>query len=379
MIASAKKWLILPLAASLLGVLYLRRRPQPVQRATVDAGDITLELRAVGTLEPRATVAVGFPRGGRLLNVGPDVGVRVRRGEVVAVAERDEEDRRARVATASLRVAEAAGSRTDAEIRGAEEALADARREQDRVARLAGAGAAAPAALDIERDRVSRAASALAVLLAQARRDGAQVGFARLSASVEAERGADQELRAPTDGVVLRRVHEAGDVAPPGGAVLVLADTTDLVVRVPFDESALAWLTIGIDAEIRPFDGAGGPIHASLLRILPEAQPDTHEIMVEFRLSTPARELSVVGVRAAVIVRPRAHVPFRLPRDACMVQPDATMARCTVSEGGRLAFRDVAIGRVGNEYLELRGEAGTTWPDFLRGAEFPAGTRVRAN
>jgi hypothetical protein len=377
----SKKWLVVPLAAALVAAGFFRsQRPREVARAPVEEGDIVSELRGVGTLEPRATIAVGFPRGGRLLAVGPDVGAVVHRDAVLARAERDEEDRRARVATASLQVAQATGSRTTAELRGAEDSLAQARRDRDRAAGLVATGALAPTALDAEQDRVSRAETARSALVAQARRDRAQVGFAEVSAAVEADRADDQELRAPADTVVLRRLHEPGDVLPPGGAVFLLADPSDLVVRVPFDESALVWLALGVEAEVRPFDGSGAPLPARLLRILPEAQSDTHEIVAEFSISSRGSAAHrVVGIRAAVVVHARSHVPFRLPRGGCSVLQDATLARCAVVEAGRVATREVPIGRIGGQYLELRPGSGGPWPEFLGNADFPVGTRVRAN
>jgi HlyD family secretion protein len=231
------------------------------------------EIRASGTVE--ATEAdLGFQMAGRIGWIGPREGAQVQAGDEVARLDQEEVLARKRGAEAQLEAARAllgemtAGSRPEeiaegrAALRGAEERLADARRDLARTSRLFDGGAVsremvdkaetaaqvAESAVDQARERVriledgprqERVAAQRAVV-AQAEAAVAQVDAA-LSNSV---------VTIPFPGVVTLRHREPGETVSPGVPVLTVLDPEDRWVRIYVREDRVGRVSLGQGATI---------------------------------------------------------------------------------------------------------------------------------
>ncbi|MEO5338885.1 MAG: HlyD family efflux transporter periplasmic adaptor subunit, partial [Magnetospirillum sp. WYHS-4] len=99
---------------------------------------------------------------------------------------------------------------------------------------------------------------------AQMRADEATLSIAR-------KRLADTELRAPSDGIVQTRIHEAGAVLLPNSPVYVLALVQPLWVRAFVDEPRLGQVRPGMKAAIGR-DGGGEPHGGQVGFISPTAE-----------------------------------------------------------------------------------------------------------
>jgi RND family efflux transporter MFP subunit len=188
--------------------------PPPVRLGAENVA--TVERRVVergptfsGTLRPRKAATVRAQQGGQLVESVAEVGVRVRRGQLLA-----------RIQDAAVAdLVEAA----EHSVRSATRAAEVARRNEERARTLAAAGALA--ARDAE---VAEAALATAEAgLADARARAATAGqlLSRL------------ELRAPFDGVVEERHASAGDLLQPGAPLCTIIDPSSLRLEgfVPAD------------------------------------------------------------------------------------------------------------------------------------------------
>ena len=265
-------FLALPLAAG--AYLWLGRDTQP---ASAESTVITRPavLVAPGRVEPeRDAVKLAFEMQGRLVELLVDEGASVTKGQVLARL--DDRMARARVVAAEAGLAQAKarytlarrGPRAEdlaaarAEADAAAAAAAHRGAEQERSEQLGKVGAVADSIVDADgaaaRVTAAQAAAATArfrslakgtrpeqiqeaaaaIQLAQAELDAAKVAL-------------DQTvLRAPRDGVILRRYAEVGTLVTvtPVTPILSLADLRKLQIRAEVDEADVASIAVGQQA-----------------------------------------------------------------------------------------------------------------------------------
>lgn len=264
------------LALPLAGGVYL----WSASRTTTAAADPALATRpavlvAPGRVEPvRDPVKLAFEAQGRIAELLVDEGDVVKQGQVLARL--DDRLARARAAAAEAQLAQAKarllqarrGPRREdvaaarAEADAAAEAAAHRGAEQARSTQLGKAGAVADAIVDADAAaaRVARAqataASARYESLARGTRaeqiDEAAAAVALAQAELDAAAVAlDQTvLRAPHDGVILRRSAEVGALVTlmQPQPIVTIADLSQLEVRAEIDEADVAAIRPGLAA-----------------------------------------------------------------------------------------------------------------------------------
>lgn len=229
-------------------------------------------LVAPGRVEPvRDPVKLAFEAQGRIAEIGVDEGDAVHAGQ--ALARLDDRLARARVAAAEASLAQAkarytlahrgpraedlAAARAEAEAAAAVARHRDA--EQARSEHLGKVGALATTVVDADDDaaRVATAQAAAATARYQSLARGtraeqieeAAAAITLAEAELDAARVAlDQTvLRAPSDGVILRRTGEVGELVTltPAEPVLSMADLDQLELRAEIDEADVAAVTLG--------------------------------------------------------------------------------------------------------------------------------------
>jgi HlyD family secretion protein len=229
-------------------------------------------ITAPGRVEPlRDPVALSFETTGRIVEIDVDEGATVHAGQVLARL--DDRLAKARVASAEAQLA-AAEARLSLARRGprhedveaaraeADAAAADAEHrstERARTDKLGEVGAVPSAAVDAD-DAAARVATATAAA-ATARYQSLAKGtrseqIAEAAAAVDAARAdldaakiaLDQTvLRAPNDGVVLRRLAEVGALVTTmtPAPVVTVADLSQLELRTEIDEADVAAIAVG--------------------------------------------------------------------------------------------------------------------------------------
>jgi len=261
--------LALPIAAG--SYLWFGRETQPAAaQPTITARPSTLI--APGRIEPeRDAVMLAFEAQGRIVEILVDEGAAVKANQVLARL--DDRMPRARVAAATAQLAQAKSRFTFARRGPRNEDLAAARAEADAAAaaashrtaeqarseQLGKVGAVADSIVDADGAAARVAAAqaqaataryqslakgtrieqveeaAAAIQLAQAELDAAQVAL-------------DQTvLRAPTDGVILRRYAEVGSLVTfqTPSPIVSVADLRTLQVRAEIDEADVASVAVG--------------------------------------------------------------------------------------------------------------------------------------
>jgi RND family efflux transporter MFP subunit len=169
------------------------------------------------------------------------------------------------------------------------------------------------------------------------------------------------EIRAPFDGVIARKMVQAGDLAAPGQPLLEVEGTTDFEIEACIPDSFAAALTLGA-----PFacEAGGAAFTGSVREISSTADAATRAIGV--KLAVPAGTAVRSGQFTRVRVPGAAVRTLLVP--AAAVSVSGQMERVfVVGEGNRATLRLVKTGAT-------RGSAGQQNVEILSG--LAAGDRV---
>jgi len=276
--------------------------PPVVQLATARDASATASLDATGALRRQREMTLSFRTAGVITRLAVDDGDIVRRGQVLA--ELDDEAVAARF------------RQTQAELARAE---ADDRR----------------ATTLVEHGAVSRQ---------QADAQHAQLAAAQAANAAAAFDRRWTRLVAPTDGVVLARVAQVGEVVQPGQTVLSLADVrSPLVLRAPLPDRDAARLRIGAPATVTLDALPGEALAGRVSRIAQRAGAQSGAI--EFEVTLPERP----GLRSGLIARARLAVAGgstgaygRLPAEA-VLEADKAQAYVMLYDAARGVARKTPI------------------------------------
>jgi HlyD family secretion protein len=241
-------------------------------------------------------VSLGFRVSGRIAELRVDEGDAVKAGEIMAeldaepfqqaldVAEAEANALRATLAKlkAGARASEIAQARATHEERLAE--LRNAELAYERARQLRPAGTISQAELDqasaaraAAEARATSAREALALLEEGSRTEDVAAAEAQVNAAtakVASARTAleDTELRAPSDGIVLSRVREAGAIVSPQDTVYVLSLTKPVWVRAYVAEPDLGRIHPGMKVKVTSDTNPGGGYEATIGFISPVAE-----------------------------------------------------------------------------------------------------------
>lgn len=363
-VVSARRVVWWGLAAVAVAALILwanRTVPVPADLGDVTRGDLQVTLDQEGQTRARQKFVVSAPVTGRLLRVGLEPGDPVDTGTIVArlvPAPAPLLDTRTRqTAEARVRTAEAARRQADAALAQARTTLAFAEAELARMQRLFDGQAVAER--DLQAARTDAEARAQAVAAAEASLEAAthevEAARAALTDAVPDAPGTAPPvaLRAPVQGVVLRRVHESETVVMAGEPVVEIADVANLEIVADYLSRDAVQIAAGMPARIEDW-GGGAALAAEVRRVEPIAFVKVSALGVEEQrvnvvldVADAARAWQQLGDGYRVTVRVitwQAPDVLQVPSSALFRQGDAWSA-FVVAEDGTVSVRDVEIGR----------------------------------
>jgi len=349
------------LGAAVLG--WARWRGPVVDAFAVQAAPLVRTVQVSARVEALTRVDVGATLTGRVAEVLVREGDAVRAGQPLLRLETDELRATLAQARASEQQAQArlSGLRTtgraqaQAALAQADAGVVAARAEMARAQALVAQGFVSGSRLDEARRalQVAEAQQANARAQVAANRDGgtdevqAQAQWQAAKAATEAAQArlAQAELRAPTDGRVLTREVEPGQIVQPGKALLALALAGPTVLVAQVDERFLDQLATGQPATVVADAYAGQRFAARLSRIAPrvDAQRGAIEVKFEMTDAPPAflREDMTLSVEVETARRDRA---LALPLAALRPGADEASATVLVAADGRAQARAVRLG-----------------------------------
>ena len=343
-------WLILAATAVLLVALwfFVHRNDAPATKIGADqqAATVTVvvpgratiagEINATGTLAARREEPVGsVGEGGQVAEVRVEAGEWVRQGQVLAVIDR------------SVQVQQQASQAAQVQVAQADARLAQA--NLDRALRLVERGFISRA--DIDRLTATRDSALARVNVARATLGQLRAQAARLN------------IVAPSDGLVLERRVERGQVVGGGSGVLFrLARGGELELQARLSETDLAQLSPGVAASVTPV-GSPKTFSGQVWQVSPVIDPATRQGTARIALAY-APELRPGGF-ASVVIRAGTVIAPKLPESAILsdnagayvyiVGADSKVVRRAVKTG--LVTADgiaVVEGLNGSERVVLR-------------------------
>jgi RND family efflux transporter MFP subunit len=343
---NARLWLGLAILVA-LGVAGVGLRPTPVEVAPAilaDAaalGDAPL-LTGSGYIVPGdKIVAIGARVPGRVERYLVDDGSIVKAGD--PLVQLDDREYRASLA------------RTRAQLEVARANLRLAESELARGAELAKAHYLSPSELDIRRNKVEVGRATIHEL--EAALEQAEVN---LEYTI---------LRAPTDGVVLAKLKEAGEIAVPGGFagsgdLVRLANLHDLRAEVDVNESDLSLVHLRQRAQVTPDADPNAHYAAEVVKLYPQVDRQKGTLKVEVRVLEPDGRL-LPDMSARVAFLPDLPAAGSANRKAILV-PATALRRDNdgrsyvwVVQGGRARRCEVeTAGMVGDRVRITQGLAG---------------------
>jgi len=236
-------------------------------------------LVASGYVVARHSSDVGVKSGGRIARLAFEEGTRVRRGAVIA--EIEHADVEAQLEASRRAVAEADAQLAQA-IAGRDEDV----RNLERQRKLIADGITTEAA-------VTAAEASAAVSAARVRSAEAAIASARARVRVSEEALENTNVRAPFDGVVIKKRAEVGETVSPfgvagqatreGGAIATIADLDELEVQTEVSENSVAKLAPAMPAAVKLQAYQDQVYRGKLRQIFPSA--DRAKAIVEVRVS----------------------------------------------------------------------------------------------
>lgn len=157
------------------------------------------------------------------------------------------------------------------------------------------------------------------------------------------------QLRAPMDGIVLRRDGEVGEIAGTGAndVLLWVGQPKPLRVVAEVNEDDISRIKTGQKALLRHEGGSDAPLLATVESITPKGDPQTKTFRVYLALPDDTPLKIGMSVEANVVV---AEV-----KDAMLVPAEAIAnGHVQIVENGRAVRRPVRIGIRGTRMVEIR-------------------------
>jgi HlyD family secretion protein len=346
-------WLVVVVLAAIVAAVYpsareyydRQRAPEvEVARATQiaaasDGGSAPVPvLVATGYVVARRSSDVGVKTGGRLQALTFEEGTRVRAGQIIARIEHADLD--AQLAAASAAVAEAETQLVQATAAHEEDV-----RQLERQRSLSRDGITTVAAL-------TAAESAAAVSAARVKTGEAAIVSARARVHVIEEAQENTNVRAPFDGVVIKKRAEVGETVSPfgvagqasreGGAIATIADLHELEVQTEVSETSVGKLGRGMPAAVKLQAYPDAEFHGRVREIFPSA--DRAKAIVEVRVT---------------ILNPSVDVKPELTASVTFQQPAA--ARAAASNAGTSATPAAPIVVVSRRAVVQRSGQPTVW------------------
>ncbi len=320
--------------------------PAAVKVDAVRSEPLSQTVPVIGRLVARQAGAVAARIGGPIIEFRVQVGDRVSVGDVLAILDDATMRAERELATAALAVA-----RAQLKTRQAQTALA--LQELKRLEGLKKSAAFSQARFEDVRQQV-------AIAEAGAREAEASVTAARAEIRLADINLEYTEIKAPYDGVISRRLSEAGAYADEGEALVNMIADQNLEVEADVPSNRLRGLTSGAEVDVTLDDGTA--FKALVRAIVPSENPLTRTRAVRFVPEFSAEATAAAGPMAdeqSVTVQ----IPVGAPRQIVSVHKDAIIKRpgdtiVFVVIDGRAEPRPITLGEaVGNRYEVLQGLA----------------------
>lgn len=285
-----------------------------IQAAAATEETVVSSVDVTGTLAAWEEAMIALEADGRIIEVRADLGDRVRKGEVLARIAPENYQFRKEQAEAELSAASA---------------------EFERLESLGKNQIATQQQLDEGKRRLS---------------------MARASAELARKQYADTSLRAPFDGMIARRMINAGEFGRTGAPAFSVVRTDPLKLKMEVSERYISDVKVGGEVEAWSDALPGETLKGKVVRVGPAVSADNRSFPVEARFENAGDRLKPGSFARAKIASVNAHATVLVPETA--VVTFAGTPRVFVVDGGKASERTIEVlGRNQGRVMVLKGLA----------------------
>jgi HlyD family secretion protein len=346
---AAKVLVVILIVAGL--VYWLKYAAIPVSVHTVQQGEIAAEVMGTGTLEAHFKSTISPRISGRLQEVLVDIGDSVTAGKLLARLDDVELKPQVEMAQASVAVSQATLDRLQADrtqtLAILDQATAEHKRALDLLPQKAiSQSDADKMTSDWKTAQAGVTRTEAALVEAQKQLIAAEMNLAYRKALL-----ADTEIVAPSDGLIVQRQRDPGDIAVPGSAILTLISMKEIWVSAWVDETEMSHVAAGQPVRVVFRSEPDHAYRGEVARLGRQADRETREFTVDVRVLELPKNWAV-GQRAEVYIQ-TAH-----KTDVTILPAQNIFWRngkpgVFVRQGQYAAWRDVTIGIKGREVVEV--------------------------
>jgi len=164
------------------------------------------------------------------------------------------------------------------------------------------------------------------------------------------------EIRAITDGFVLRKFVSEGQVVTPGSPILLTngAHKSQWLLRAGLSDREWSMVTAGDSAEVRIDAVPERAFFGAVTRKSEGADPTTGSFMVEVTTRDIPRTALAAGMFGKAVIHPSKSIPaWRIPYDA-LLDGDATHGYVFVTNDNKTAHKvEVRISGINKDFIEV--------------------------
>jgi HlyD family secretion protein len=347
------KWSQYSLFAVILALIiyWVRFSPVPVTGQKIASGEIIAEVMGTGTLEARIQTVISSKISGRIDRMLVDQGDRVERAQPLILLDDGELRQQVEMARSAHSASTAAVERVQADNIRARIVLEQVRRDQDRNQKLFAEKVISIS--NIEKSEMAQSVAAADLSRSEAADSEARKNLivAQNTLDYHLARLEDTVIKAPFDGLIVRRDREPGDVVVPGSSIFLLISTQELWVRAWVDETEMEKLVPGQEARVIFRSEPGRPFPGEVARLSRETDRETKEFLVDVRVKSLPQNWAI-GQRAEVFIKTAGKKDVvLLPARFILKENDS--AGVFVEAQGKAVWRPLKIGLSGKENVEI--------------------------
>ena len=288
------------------------RDPIPAATYTVQPASENETITAAGTVRLRRETELGFTTSGQIESVRYDEGDRVRKGAVLAALDNS-------TVSADLEAAKAERDRAVA--------------EQGRIASLYKDGWVTKAQLD---------------------RSEAAMRSARANVSAREFASRTSHIHAPSNGIILSRNVDAGQIVAAGTPALVLGETDKgFVLRAPFSDADASRISVGMRANVTISTVSDIPIEAVVSEKDGRADERTGTFDINFLLPANSNLRSGQLGTAKIEVSRGNSGALAIPATAIFGVRAGEGLVYVIGKNNKVKARNVVVGSLTNDSLEI--------------------------
>mgnify|MGYP001793313292 CR=1 FL=1 len=321
-----------------------QQEPAMVRVDAVRSEPLTQTVPVIGRLVARQAGSVAARIGGAIREFRVQVGDRVTAGDVLAVLDKATMEAERDLAAAGLAFARA-------ELKTRQAQITLAQQELQRLEGLKKSAAFSQARFDDVSQQVAIAQAGASEAEASVTSAQARLRLAEINLEYT-------EIKAPYDGVVSRRLSEAGAYAREGDALVSMIADQSLEVEADVPSNRLSGLTAGAVLDGHLDDGTA--FKATVRAIIPDENPLTRTRAVRF-IPDFSPQVTTGSSLLANEQSATLQVPVGAPRQVVSVHKDAIIQRSGdiivfVVSDGKAESRNIAVGEaVGSRFAVLAG------------------------